>query len=227
MAGIPVTIDPANMAGSSSVVPDTGSPGSTGGGAWGFGSLFQTEPKGTPTFVRGAGFRVRNPDGSYRHLRSDEVNQNGVNYADYGPAWTAENQRLQNERDDKNEQALTSRTIAADNAKLQLLIGEQKRQNLLAQGTLEQIKSQQKLATDTLAATTASRNKDRTQQGDQFTQTMGLNARQMEINNDLLKDKMLLEDKHFQQNLAYKAKQDRRAQVISSLSLVAQSLSKL
>ena len=73
----------------------------------------------------------------------------------------------------------------------------------------------------------ADRAADRTQQSDQFNANLALQTEQIKANNKLLSDRMLLEDKHFQQKIAYDEKASRRAKVISSLSLVAQSLSRL
>ncbi|MCE2835437.1 MAG: hypothetical protein LW834_00295 [Cyanobium sp. 49614_E6] len=81
--------------------------------------------------------------------------------------------------------------------------------------------------TAAITASTLSRDKDRTQAGDQFAASMAQQTRQMELNNDLLREKLGVEDRHFQQQMALDERNARRTKVLGSLTLIAQSLQRL
>ena len=65
------------------------------------------------------------------------------------------------------------------------------------------------------------------QQGQQHKDVMAQQTRQLELNNDLLREKLGVEDRHFQQQLGLDERNARRTKVLGSLTLIAQSLQRL
>ena len=65
------------------------------------------------------------------------------------------------------------------------------------------------------------------QQGQQHKDVMAQQTRQLELNNDLLRQKLGVEDRHFQQQMALDERNARRTKVLGSLTLIAQSLQRL
>lgn len=185
-------------------------------------------------FVDGKGYRRRkgldaNGNVIYRDLTADERKINAGQYS-----WDREDAELSRRRSEK-----AKAEVAA--------IGERNRQDEITQRNAENERSNRSIdaqiqssnnsynlglagienQTAALNANTLSRDKDRAQQGDQFAASMAQQTRQLELNNDLLRQKLGVEDRHFQQQMALDERNARRTKVLGSLTLIAQSLQRL
>ena len=185
-------------------------------------------------FVDGKGYRRRkgedaNGNPIYQDLTAAERQSNGGQYS-----WDRESGELDRRRTEAAQTKLAERDAlnrAQDNQRYSQEL-DLKTKGL--EGTLEQIRQQGatsaaqiELTRQQMQQTSADRALDRSQQGNQFNANIALQTEQIRANNDLLKQRLGLEDRHFQQKMEYDNKMSRRAQIISSLSLVAQSLSRL
>lgn len=185
-------------------------------------------------FVDGKGYRRRkgtdaNGNVIYQDLTSGERQANGGQYS-----WDREDAELNRRRTaaaQAEAREIDQRTREENN---QRYSQELDLRTKGLEGQLEQIRQQGATANAQIALTreqmqqtSADRALDRSQQGNQFNANIALQTEQIRANNDLLKQRMGLEDRHFQQKMEYDNKMSRRAQIISSLSLVAQSLARL
>ena len=185
-------------------------------------------------FVDGKGYRRRkgldaNGNVIYRDLTTDERRMNAGQYS-----WDREDAELSRRRTEEAEgkiAALGERSRQADIAQRD---AENKRGNRLIDAQIQANTNSYNLGiaginqqTAAITASTLSRDKDRTQQGDQFAASMAQQTRQMELNNDLLREKLGVEDRHFQQQMALDERNARRTKVLGSLTLIAQSLQRL
>lgn len=185
-------------------------------------------------FVDGKGYRRRkgedaNGNPIYQDLTAAERQSNGGQYS-----WDRESAELDRRRTEAAQTKLAERDALIRREDSERYSRELDLKTKGLEGQLEQIRQQGatsaaqiELTRQQMHQTSTDRAADRTQQGDQFNANLALQTEQIKANNKLLSDRMLLEDKHFQQKMAYDEKASRRAKVISSLSLVAQSLSRL
>lgn len=189
---------------------------------------------GVIELVKGKGFRRRkgndaNGNPIYQDLTLAERNANGGQYS-----WDREAQLLNQQRTEKAQQELAQLNAANRREERQRWSEELTLKTQGLQGQLESIRQQGannaaqiELSREQMQRTSADRTADRTQQADQFNANIALQTEQIRNNNKLLEQRMNLEDSHFRQKMEYDKRLSRRAQVISSLSLVAQSLARL
>lgn len=185
-------------------------------------------------FVDGHGYRrIKGTDANgnpiYQNLTAEERQMQGGQYS-----WQREDAELDRRRTSAAQaeaREIDRRTREQESRRYSQEL-DLKTKGL--EGQLEQIRQQGvtanaqiELSRDQMRQTSTDRALDRSQQGNQFNANIGLQTEQIRANNELLKQRMGLEDRHFQQKMAYDNKMSRRAQIISSLSLIAQSLSRL
>jgi len=196
-------------------------------------------------FVDGKGYRRRaglDASGNviYRDLTADERKMNAGQYS-----WDREDAELSRRRTEKAQAQLATISERSRQDEITQRNAENERGNRAIDAQIQAntnstnvaiagiqantaaSNQQAGLTRDALNANTTSRDKDRTQQGDQFTATMAQQNRQLELNNELLTEKLGVEDRHFQQQMALDERNARRTKVLGSLTLIAQSLQRL
>lgn len=198
------------------------------------GALFGSGPTSTPVWVDSAGdYRVEVTDAqgrkSYRMPTEAERNRDGGAYT-------------KKEAERKNEllyqRGLIAKQEQKSDQRFEAETAERNRQFGLQQGQLQNqttaLQNQNALGLaqiahsgEVLKQTAADNRAAREQSGNQFAAQMALQTEQIRNNNKLLDRRLTLEDDHFRQKMEYDKRLSRRAQVISSLSLVAQSLARL
>jgi len=198
------------------------------------GALFGSGPTSTPVWVDSAGdYRVEVTDAqgrkSYRMPTEAERNRDGGAYTKkeaerknellYQRGLIAKQEQKSDQRFEA-EAAERNRQFGLQQGQLQNQTAALQNQNALGLAQIE-------LSRQQMQQSSADRAADRTQQAGQFNANIALQTEQIRNNNKLLEQRMNLEDSHFRQKMEYDKRLSRRAQVISSLSLVAQSLARL
>jgi hypothetical protein len=185
-------------------------------------------------FVDGKGYRRRkgldaNGNVIYRDLTTDERRMNAGQYS-----WDREDAELSRRRTEEAQGRIAAIGERNHQAEIAQRNAENERGNRAIDAQIQSSNNSYSLGlagienqAAALNANTLSRDKDRAQQGDQFAASMAQQTRQMELNNDLLRQKLGVEDRHFQQQMALDERNARRTKVLGSLTLIAQSLQRL
>lgn len=198
------------------------------------GALFGSGPTSTPVWVDSVGdYRVEVTDAqgrkSYRMPTEAERNRDGGAYTKKEAERKSEllyQRGLIAEQKQKSDQRFAAET-AERNRQFGLQQGQLQNQTTALQNQYALGLSQIAHSGAVLKQTADDNRADRTQQAQQFNANITLQTEQIRNNNKLLDKRMNLEDSHFRQKMEYDKRLSRRAQVISSLSLVAQSLARL
>ena len=191
----------------------------------------QNAPRGNIRFIPGVDdFRTILPDGTVVNPTEYERTQGGENYRRYGDAAVAERQKIKDAADNELNEANIARTNKIEGAKLDLLAADSKRQGILAQGTLEQIRgsiaaqtAQTGLAERTLTAKIDSDTADRNQRADQFDATQRQQLLALQNADKTANRRLDIEDSHFSQQLAA----DKSARKLQAIMGISQSLAQL